>query len=899
MYISKLGISDKIIIHRYKHVVEICMDKLGLLDAVANVKLGKEYKTEGAEMPQGYKDVSIEKIGQFYGVAEFDVTVDMLFNYLRDFRHIFQVDDEMIKRVRIEFLKYIATRPVNMIIKDYARTGIATAWFKIALNNYLRKKLGITKGSLPLSIKVAVDDKIDILIEGYRKELDKAGNSMFTNFSPTSQSVVSYLMNAMTKYYIGTHDKDIWDIINMKDNRKFINGQVYDATDDIEVEKPQRFEFRNFQAHASNIQRVSCILFQHNGVVFYNLWALYQYNVAIKRFNKFKETFKKLTANIGVNIMQAVELKDSGMLVDADAQNYRMTKFTCRRQVLQEFDKFMRMGAPRSKYRETLAKLLAVEEPFGSKDDKWIFNHPNKEVRIRSKKYSNEEIFIEMLKGTASVNALARYCAETDIDPLSIPPDIFSNADLVVRATTLSDYLATYQETAKLIEEGNKLQRENKLQIATNDGVVKSLLNQSSQEDYTYESLKRLDFKTTIKSIIFKQMEDKQNIYSLKRAEDIKNSISGNVEELTRYFNSNYIIFKLIVDIIKLYNDSLMQSIKSDKGVVDMQLHKFDTKRQLYTITKWNDMGDQIRIHFNNNFLTLYYNKLTEYIKVIISNKNGTEKYFKNIAMSFNNIKSLNLKNSVNIPLNFYRYYNLVLGLILRIQRMYDEVLYLDKKEGAFNTDLGLISALAKNEAIIDLPKEAVSMSEIAVLMEQPVQFQRYNIITINDRNYKVESLNFVLAKLSTGITGTNALEDMREYIAIYNLVMKELYKFIEPVKEIKDQLWNVLNTEVRATGNVFGRYQNDLVEMSRILDTVTPEELCVSNRLFNDYLKDRMNPKLIGHNFLAINSKPVIVRKNNCTYYVHARGHLYCPSAPSVYQRLDLKENDMLLLEN
>lgn len=864
---TSLQFYNNIPIHTFKHIIEICMDRVGLYKEVAEATLGAEFRTEGAEKPKGFKDISVAKIAEYHStennvIDEEDVTVDMIFDYLAQARHVAYQD---LVEVKKQFLEYISLKSQIKLIDEYINTKMTQERMKLTI-------IRLIEGKYNTNLRAAVEANIEDIMALYKKHVS---SSMYNNFDIRSQSVLSYITHDIREYFWKSNSRAIFALLNRKSFRKNVQGEEYDYADDIRVEKLSTKPLVGFTEHASNIYDVSSKIFNHSHEICYDLWSRYKFKVAQERFNNLNK--KSNEFNLGVNLAEKLELFDGNY---TDYSTYRKVFVRRRLVLLDKLDGFIDSGLLKCDYKKVFDALMVEDATVDDKDNKRMFSHGPSPKRGRS--FTDEELFFALLKGASSVRAIAAHCNACGIDPLSIPSDIFTRSDLIIRNPTFEEYMATYKTTEELIAEAPLIGTVDG--IAHNEDICRGLFGLNSTEQYTISQLKQLSF-SDIKTMLFSPAK-KQN-YSLNIAETIKTPENKKLfEELLKYTDSWSLRLDKYTQILLQVDAIITKQTGKDPTLAQSILFKTKT----YSIVSGGNLVDKTVIASWKNIGKNLMSKL--------SNVKAVEEFFsvegKKIPIQ-RAIESC-CETPETLVINQFRFLSLTVALLLRLRIIYANLL------DAKTTNIDSIVLFERYASVLNLPSTITSLDDLRDLFDSTDKFFPSSVKAINADTFGTSYARVMSLIVASPEANENVAIGELEFKSIYGKVYSMLKKFIEPLREIRDNFYVVLDSSITATGSVFGEYQNDLKDFTKIMNTTVSSNIQFP-AIFREYQRKSIPESILGHGFLAVEGKAVCVYKQGYRYFVHTTGQLYCPDLKNTEYfdelgLINLSQDDDFVLE-
>lgn len=814
MILEEISKKESVNHRAYKFVLELCMDRIGLQDEVALKPINKSLAQSQAKRPRGFKDIIPEKIAyKMFGDrcdAE-HLPIAAMFAFIKD---EFQLNDEVINKLRLTFIDYITTYSQRDLLSQYVNTQMVSDMVKRQLKTRPEFK-----------------NKEDAINKRYHQVTALFGKVITSspaeeNFSIDSPSLLAYLTEYYNTWFGMGYAEQIKSIINEKDFKISIGetGDSVDFSNYMPVEIESVPKLKNFRKLAYNILAASTMLYSHKEEVFYDLWSREKRIIVRKRFDKLSAEMKKEFQGIKVgNSIQCIDVNYK----EHDNLKYRKGIYNERETLLSIFCATFDNGLQINKYEDLYRRLIEKDSTFQEHNARQLFTH--KQKMPKGKLYTNPDIFLSILLGYASVKAISQYCVEAGIDPLSVPSDVFRDSDVYAKTSSFKDYLATYDITIKLKEEEDEI--ENIPNIPDNDQVLKDILYVNTPK-YDLKNLSRLKFYTIKELLNNSSLNEISATVELNRSSDFRNPVFKQVvEKLKNMASLSYKNYMRMLVIIKNLEKQLSDVIG-------------DEDFEIYSGTPVTVMGNTVTVPTRWN--TLNEKVLAKLDAVDLS------------ALSYNYGK-----DSLGKPGHFYnafRICNLAFNLQVRLFRMYQDIC------NDTTNSINMFTKLERHRDIIDLPTKLENIDSISKLLENAV-----GGVSEDDVFYPLLGLSLCYTK-SVSISEANS-----EFITIYNALMKSgLGSLIEKIRVIRDEIYSSLRISGAMGRSPFGKYHNAIMEKSHSIDIgVIAEEGAARNADFKRYKAlDENHPS----HFLVVGGRAVCVLRGKLRYFVHTSGKLYCP---------------------
>ena len=825
MLLANMKYHTEVYSQAYKFALEICMDRLGYYDEVSKRPLPASYACSICPEPKGFKDVSMEHIRKAFDMLDIDdddVPIMALFMFLQKKMKICDGTSEKgdgghrLNRLRIEFIRYIATHSQRELIAQYAKTEMV----RDRIINELAKRPDIGKDKARMHGGAVVDF--------YRDSLLAEGNEK--KFDIHSRSVLAYITYHYQRFFSLTHSEKIRQMVDKKDFSLRVGDDKEEVSilDTIPYEVPKEVKLKDFKTIALNILTPSSVIYYHNHETFYDLWSRYKYQVMYDRYRKLINSLNKKFPLLRAS--RYIQCIDMNYKV-ADNSPYRNGIRNAREDILSVFEREFNGGLPQSKYEDVFHKMLKEDGKHQTRNSRRLFDFEG--VQRNSTAYSNNDIFLMILRGFSSVRTLANYCAEAGIDPLSVPSDIFKDMTQFTRVPSFDEYIATCGDTSRLIAEANR--SSNVENVATNDGIMKGALG---VEEYNLEALQKLQF-STIKDLIFGKGQKFSSERSLNRAAEFKTTWYKNIcGVLNKRFNVLFTVYykmHQLIDLLEQKGCHLCERVQKD-----VKLKVGDsTKTYIFNVpVKWLPQSKETLLALSKLPI------LSQFDKKFAEECYDQEQGF----------------------YNMFRKVNLDFVICCRLYAL------LTKLTSDSTDAVRIFTIFADHRDIIDLPEKLADLTSIQKFIEKSVS-------GIADTNPYYQILDVSLC-FPVGMPRTIGEINFRD---VYNTVIKTYAPVIKPIRKVRDEL----DTDLKLSGVIvkspFGIYHNLVMQESKILGVgVISDEGASSNRGFKRYLNERDT----NYQFLVVGGKAAYIEKNGLKYFIHINGKLYCPSVNALTMR-------------
>lgn len=817
--------------HAYKFVLEICLARIGLAEVAYKRAVPRELAIDGAKKPQGFKDITPEKmVLKLYNgkVNVKDLSIAAMFSFIQT---QFKLSDEAMTNLRIAFINYITTHSQGELLSQYINTEM--------VSNMVRSQL-IQRDEFK-NKPDAVNSRYPQVVALFNKMI--TGSTAEENFSVDSPSLLAYLTDYYQNWF-GKNCKDqIKAIINERDFTINVGetGDTIDYSNYMPLEIKSRPKLKNFRQLAYNIYLASSILYSHKEEIFYDLWSREKRNILQNRVSNLTTEIRKEFR--GVKVGCSIKVSDINYK-EHDNYKYRRGIYNERETLLGLFCPAFENGLQISKYGEMYERLKEKDSKFQEHNARQLFTH--KGMMPKGKQHTNPEIFLSLLLGLASVQAIRQYCTEANIDPLSVPSDVFRDPEVFAKTSSFEDYLATYATTSKLMGEAKGIQEIDG--IPNNDQVIKDILY---VPDVTYDlkSLSRLKFYTIKELLDNSSLNERSATIDLDRAKDFK---TKSFQDAKAQLNS------MVNSCVKNYFTMLMNIAKIEKQI-GQKIN--DPNFKVYT-------GRKVKYQDLEFVIPTKWNTLHSNIMKLLDDVD-----FSKLCFGYG-------KNNLGASGHFYnsfRICNLGFNLCIRLWKMYNDIC------NESTDSVNMFTKLELHRDIIDLPIKLENIDSVAKLLE--------NAVGGVEKSHPL----YQLLGLSLCYTRNGSISEANsEFTILYNSLMDSGFgKFITKIRVIRDEIYNSLKVSGAMSRSPFGKYHNLIMKKSHAIDIGVISDTAANHSEFKRLKAlDEHHPS----HFLVVGGKAVCVRKGNLTYYVHTSGKLYCPMEDDKSTAItSLKETDKL----
>lgn len=267
-----------------------------------------------------------------------------------------------------------------------------------------------------------------------------------------STDLLGFYVNTLGFYAKGGQAYSIY--VNETDQDSIIQGGDYatSALDLYTVEKKKHTVDIDFQDVANRIAAASCLLYSHSNkqVALYDIYTKYNSQRVGTIVNELKSSCQALIPYIKIeNNWDDIETSQSHIRnKKTNRDNTAQSLFVLAENPvrIEELNKLYN-AARKADDAEAFNKN---QGPQLAKDGLYIFSTIGHKVKGRLK---NSEKFQILVEGFNALRELREYLADNDIEPLSIPVDIFRDMNLPRRYFSLESYLDLHYVTSSLIEE--------------------------------------------------------------------------------------------------------------------------------------------------------------------------------------------------------------------------------------------------------------------------------------------------------------------------------------------------------------------------------------------------------------------------------------------------------------
>lgn len=832
MLLSSFTRHKDVCTHSFKHVLEICLDRMDLYNKVAVEKPKFVYNSYPGVRIDGFKDVHMTYIvDEMYRTKQLDpheVPIPALFAFLSTRMGL---TEDQLNKLRFNFMDYVVSHNQDELIKQYANTRMVREQIINILRS--RSEIGADKAQL----------RGDEVVALYRKHILTGNNE--TNFARDSDSVLSFVTQNY-KFFAASNSQTILSIMNKKDFKLVGGGEdgdEFDYSNEMPLEIESVTKLENFSQIAYNILTASSILYHHVDETFYDLWSRYKKKILNERCSVMIQDLKK--RNTALSFAGIININDTNYNPGSNAR-YRKGILNSREDLLEIFEKEFESGLPTYRYESVFNSMLARDSRHQVNNSRRLFSSGDSSS-VRGIKYTNSEIFFKILQGFSSVNALAEYCREAGIDPLSVPSKIFRDPKYYMRVPSFEDYVTTCNITTKLMQEAVNVDNLDSMNsVETNDEMLKRAVGLKKENDL--KTLSKLQFHS-IKELLFNgKTFNESNEAELNRVADFKSP------EFTKRAN---LIHKLALQSLTKYKNmlSFLQILEDRNNLEICKSNEIvDSKGKTVRIpVLWNNLNPVVLAKLNNVKHDIIEQVIEEYAKI---NKIGNDQYF------YNCIRYANLNFSIGFRLF---------------------LLYKDLSNPSLNP-VKIFTILDSHRELLNLPDKITSLGQINAL-----------ILNTMDNLTGIESfepyLNITLCKPST-MSDSSVFQ---HYRYVYQIVMRKYKVFFDYIRKIRDELYSDLNISGVVNKSPFGIYHNAILNMSNKLGVGYIASInATKNKQFLT-LKANCDKETSVYHFLIQRGKAAYVLKNEYKYFVHESGVLYCPQLNDAINTSDIKESDTI----
>ena len=293
---------------------------------------------------------------------------------------------------------------------------------------------------------------IDAIYKDYCKFFYESSKDKLVFQDNTSTDLLGFYVNTLGFYTKANQSYSMY--VNETDQDAIVQGGDFatSALDLYAVEKKKHTVDIDFQDVAHKIAAASCLLYSHSGqeTAFYDIYTKYN----SQRVNAIVENLK----NSCQMLLPYIKIENNWDDIESSQSHIRNKKSNRDNTAESLF-----VLAERPVRIEELNRLYnAAREaddaeafnknqgPQLAKDGLYIFSTRGHKVKGTDK---NSEKFQVLTEGFNALRELREYLADNDIDPLSIPADIFRNERLPRRYFYLENYINLHYVTSALMEE--------------------------------------------------------------------------------------------------------------------------------------------------------------------------------------------------------------------------------------------------------------------------------------------------------------------------------------------------------------------------------------------------------------------------------------------------------------
>lgn len=241
--------------------------------------------------------------------------------------------------------------------------------------------------------------------------------------------------------------------VNETDIDSTIQGGDYStsALDVYAVEKKKPTVEINFQDITNKIAAASCLLYAHSNqqAALYDIYTKYNSQRVSEIVSNLKSSCKSLLPYIKIeNNWDDIEVTQSHVKNKKNNRDNTAEALFVLAERPVRIEELNRLynAARRADDNDAFNK---TQGPKMAKDGLYIFSTIGHKVKSKQK---NSEKFQILVDGFNALREFRQYLADRDIDPLSVPADIFRDINLPRRYTSLRSYFDLHPVTSSLIQ---------------------------------------------------------------------------------------------------------------------------------------------------------------------------------------------------------------------------------------------------------------------------------------------------------------------------------------------------------------------------------------------------------------------------------------------------------------
>ena len=426
----------------------------------------KKFKEQLALSPAEFQiilEIALDR-AEFVDVAEtltkvdytqFDVDnfQDAYYRYLGELG--LSADD--ISKVKERVFKYTLEKSRDDLLSEVIKTEFITE----VVMKILKNKLKHFKSDIsPNDIKEYVIQKFS----------EYAGRYSTEHFELSSGNVVPYIIHCFGYYF----DSNVMDILNYGSQQstsvKMSDGEesVYSVDINLSLNVNMKRELPNFKKLASNILYASELLYNHNGEIFYDLWARVQDKIVNERCNQAKKCIRK---ELNYSNATRIIFTEPHSREKADNDQYRSGMFNVREKLVQAFEsKYNKLFTPKL-YKSIYNDLLVINASVPAANNRRFF----KGDKMQRGDVDDKDKFMALVFAFGAIDELLKYLDSEGIDPLTVPYTVFRKRKYLNRFNSFSEYMKLHDTVVQLVENAPALQTG--LGVPSNDTI----------SDYLYE----------------------------------------------------------------------------------------------------------------------------------------------------------------------------------------------------------------------------------------------------------------------------------------------------------------------------------------------------------------------------------------------------------------------------
>lgn len=335
----------------------------------------------------------------------------------------------------------------NYAYNDLTYLFLSTTYATRDMRKVITKEITKHYGSMS-----ATTTAVDAVYKDFCKFFYNSSRQSLVFQDNMTTDLLGFYVKTLEFYAKGSNAYTLY--VNETDQDAVIQGGDFStsALDLYAVENKSHSVDIDFQDIANRIAAASCLLYGHSSqqVAMYDIYTKYNSRQVNTIVNNLRSSFQNLLPYIRIennwdNIdttQSHVRNKKNNRDNTAEAL-FVLAERPVRIEELNKLYNAARKADDADAFNKEQGKQLA-------KDGLYIFSTIGHKVKS---KLSNSEKFQILVEGFNALRELREYLTDNDIDPLSIPVDIFRDMNLPRRYFSLEGYLNLHYVTSSLIEE--------------------------------------------------------------------------------------------------------------------------------------------------------------------------------------------------------------------------------------------------------------------------------------------------------------------------------------------------------------------------------------------------------------------------------------------------------------